>query len=107
MTKKEIQDYIRRKDAVAESNYRNYQDSGVTRYETTYRRAEFEADLGRLALNAADDHAELIGMKATIGDLAGRAVRAMHYGDAAELQKVGKELAAYAHSKGLCSDPWR
>ena len=107
MTKKEIQGYIRRKDAVAESNYRNYQDSGVTRYEIAYLRAEFEADLGRLALNAADDHAELIGMKATIGELAGRAVRAMHYEDPAEMRKVWKDFVAYAHSKGLCSDPWR
>ena len=107
MDRKEIEAYIRRKDEVAERNYRAFQDSGVTRYDTNYRRAEFEADLARLALNAAGDHTELIAVKATIGELAGRAVRAMHYGDAEELQKVGKELAAYGHSKGLCSDPWR
>lgn len=107
MNRTEIERYIKRKDEVAERNYRNYQDSGVQRYETTYRRAEFEADLGRRALAAADEHEQLIAIRATAGDLAARAMRAVHYMDEREFFQICKELAAFGRLQGLCADPWR
>ena len=61
--------------ARADTAYKNYQDSGDSRYYRTKNRAEDIADALQIALNAADDHNSMLDLRACLSALANKAQR--------------------------------
>lgn len=61
--------------ARADTAYKNYQDSGDSRYYRTKNRAEDIADALQIALDAADDHNRALDLRSSIGALANKAQR--------------------------------
>ena len=76
----------------------NYQETGLTRYDTARRNAEDLADAITMAANAADEHGTLISLRYSMTRLANMAMLA---NDEAALEKLKKELLAEARLHGL------
>lgn len=55
-SKKELDKLIAKYQEEADKNYRNYQETGMSRYERAQHKAEDLADTLRMAAHAADDH---------------------------------------------------
>lgn len=91
----ELADKYYRKAAQQEQNY---QETGLTRYDTARRNAEDLADAITMAANAADEHGTLISLRYSMTRLANMALMA---NDEAALEKLKKELLAEARLHGL------
>ena len=96
MDTKELKKLIDRYQQKADVAYRNYQDSGVSRYDRERRNNEDLADALRIALNAKDEHTMLISIRADLADLASRAEMAVHGHDASDAMSVLNSLIAVA-----------
>lgn len=98
MCKAELEALAEKYAAKAEKAYRNYQETGISRYNRDQRNAEELANAFRAAANAAEEHEELIGMRGELCLLANRAQKA----DTEEKARaVLKELVSYARMMGL------
>lgn len=64
--KKDLEKLIERYDKKAETAFRNYQETGMGRYDTECRNAEDMAEALRAAYNAAAEHETLISLRAQI-----------------------------------------
>lgn len=106
MTKDEIIKLMNQQERIYERNYRNYQDSGVSRYERTYRRAEDIADLCRRVLNAADEHDQLGDLRALLIEFGSKAVKLSHSWDEGEAYEMIRQFAAASRMHGV-EDRWR
>ena len=95
--KKLIDQYQRKADTA----YRNYQESGISRYDREYRNNEDIAEALRIALNASDEHTKLISIKADLANLAHRAEIAVHSHDASEAASVLNSLVSVAVTYGI------
>lgn len=71
--KKDLEKLIERYDKKAETAYRNYQETGMGRYDTERRNAEDLADAMRAAYNAADEHQALVSLRSQVVWWAGEA----------------------------------
>lgn len=91
----ELADKYYRKAAQQEQNY---QETGLTRYDTARRNAEDLADAITMAANAADEHGTLISLRYSMTRLANMALMA---NDEAALEKLKCELLAEARLYGL------
>ena len=96
MDAKALKKLIDRYQQKADAAYRNYQDSGVSRYDRERRNNEDLAVALRIALNAKDEHTMLISMRADLSDLASRADMAVHSHDVSEETSVLNSLIAVA-----------
>lgn len=90
----------------ADDSYELYQETGMTRYRTAYQRNEDLAGAIRMAASAAEDHEELVAMRANVSNFASRAAMA----ERKDLSKFEREelinallrdMAAYGRMKGL------
>ena len=98
MCKAELEVLAEKYAAKAEKAYRNYQKTGISRYNRDQRNAEELANAFRAAANAAEERAALIGMRGKLCLLANRAQKA----DTEEKARaVLKELVSYARMMGL------
>ena len=61
----------------ADRAFRNYQETGISRYDRDYRNAEDMADAFRAAANAAEDHSALGSLRAEFVWIAGQADAAL------------------------------
>lgn len=96
--KKKLEQLIAKYEKQAATQFDNYQETGITRYETAYRNAQDLADTLHMALNASDDHAALLHYRSQLSMLAGEAVRA----DTPEAKdKVLRSLVSFARMQGL------
>lgn len=104
MTKAEIEKLAERYQKKADEAYANYQETGITRYDTTRRNNEDLADALRMAAAASDDHAALVHLRGTFASLAAKAESIQW---AAESQKEERtkslvnELLSAARMMGL------
>lgn len=64
MTAESIQKLIERYQKISDRNYRNYQQTGDSRYDREYRHAEDILDVATQALASADEHVTLTHIKA-------------------------------------------
>ena len=94
--KNELQKLIERYDAIADRAYYNYQETGTARYDREYRKAQTLADALRVALNAADDHRELVNLRVMLSDLAGKAQKARSSEDDEAKDSALREVVAAA-----------
>ena len=73
MTKVELEKLAEKYQKKADDAFRNYQETGITRYGTSYRNNEEMADALRMAASAADEHAALYSLRGQIANFAWRA----------------------------------
>lgn len=66
MTEKELLALAEKYQAKADRNYRNYQGTGISRYDRERRNAEELAEALRMAANAATDHLTLVNFRSYI-----------------------------------------
>jgi len=97
MTRTELEKLIDRYDTKAEKAFRNYQETGVQRYERERQNAEDLADALRVALGSIDDHNLLLHLKGEITRLASRAESAQYKPEPErEREVILKELVSLA-----------
>ena len=101
MDAKALKKLIDRYQQKADTAYRNYQESGVSRYDREYRNNEDLADALRVALNANDEHTQLISIRSDLATLAGAAEQAVHHHDISEVTSVLNNLIAVASTYGV------
>lgn len=75
MTKKELEALADKHQQKADDAYRNYQETGITRYNRDRQKDEDFADAFRMAAAAADEHYALIHLRGTVASLASEAKR--------------------------------
>lgn len=73
MSKEELAAMIDRFRRKAETNYYNYQETGIQRYQREYQKADDVASALQMALDASDDHSAMVGMRCAIAELGSRA----------------------------------
>ena len=96
--KERLEKLIAKYENQAARQFDNFQQTGITRYETAYRSAEDLADTLRMALNASDEHTALLHYRGQLSIFAGDAVRA----DTPEKkERVLKNLISFARMQGL------
>lgn len=95
---KELDKLIDKYQAEADKNFRNYQETGITRYDTASRKAEDLADTLRVVKSAADDHNKVLHYRSQLSLLASQAQRIQDAGEAGQLLK---SLIALAVADGL------
>lgn len=112
MDKATIQKIIEQQEKISERNYRNFQESGISRYMRAHEKAEDLIDICRMALGVADIKEQNVILKANFTEVASMAIRLDHdnrWLDQANLDEIGhlvKDLAAMGRVMGV-NDPWR
>ena len=104
MTREELQALADRYQRIADRAYRNYQETGIGRYDTKYRDNERLADALRMADDAAEDHQAMVHYKGELADSAYKAGR-IKYSDPETAEKLRKEiisaLLVYGRANGV------
>ena len=108
LSKAELEDLAEKHQKKADRAFRNYQETGITRYETTYRQNDDLAEALRMAANAADDHQALSSMRAQMSWFASQSRKALQPGleesDRADMvQHLLREIVAYGQAMSLIS----
>lgn len=102
MNKSELMDMADAYQTKADKQFRNYQETGITRYEREYRKNDDLATALRMAANAADEHNELLHLRSTLSMIAAEAQRAEHAENREKaMESVCKSLVSTARLKGL------
>ena len=73
MDKASLEALANRYRVKAEKAFRNYQETGMQKYERERINAEDLEEAIRMAINAADDHSLMIYLRSSICDLAAKA----------------------------------
>lgn len=92
MNREQIEKLVERYQAKADRAYRNYQETGITRYDTAYRNNDDLATALRMAARSADDANELAALRVTLSDLAYSAKK-IYATPEAEIAEAAKRLA--------------
>lgn len=101
MTEKELLALAEKYQAKADRNYRNYQETGLSRYDRERRNAEELADAMRMAANAAEDHQQLGAFRSYVYQW-GRIARKLIADPCFEAESVLlSEIVCVAESCGL------
>lgn len=105
MKKEELEKLAEKYQAKADADYQNYQETGMTRYGTAYRKNEDMADALRMAAAAADNHAALLSIRSTMSNFAWRAKMISIETDDEKKSELTytliRDLAAYGRMMGL------
>lgn len=101
MDKQQIVKMIGQWQKKADTAYTRYQETGTARYDRERRNAENVADVMRLALNANDEHVQLISIRADLAQLAAAAEKAVHHHDIAEATQALNNLVSVAATYGV------
>lgn len=75
MTREELENMADSYEEKAGNDYQAYQETGMTRYDTSRRKNESLAEAFRMAAQAVDEHSELIHLRANLAGLANAADR--------------------------------
>lgn len=102
MDKQQIKEVLAKQEALYEKNFAAYQETGMKKYETAYRKAEDMADLCRMALANGGDMQEMYNIKADMISLGGRANSLIRGGyNKFDAIKLLKDLISAARMAGL------
>ena len=99
MTKEELIALADKHQEKADKAYKNYQETGISRYGWNYRNSENLAEAFRMAANAEEDHSSLIALRFDISRVASNAADAERAAEDLKLSRmtaVIKELLAVA-----------
>lgn len=104
MTKEDLLVLAEKHQAKADADFQNYQETGMTRYGTSYRKNEEMADAFRMAANASEEHHSYIGLKAQMATFAQRA-QDLKFADEdkkeAQTNALLRDIVAYGVLHGL------
>lgn len=103
MKKADIEAYIEKKQKASERKYMAYQETGISRYLREHDQLEDEIQIAWQALAAADDHAKVGVLKATLHDICSQAIRILHTND--DPGALLKNLQAIGKQQGV-RNPW-
>lgn len=104
MTNEEIEKKIERLDELADRNYRNFQDTGESRYYRAYDKYDQEADLYRRILDTNEEHNHYISLKAAVSKAIRSYENSQHLNpsDAYEAMRLTlNELKVWAGMNGI------
>lgn len=105
MKKKELEKLADSFQTKADTAFRNYQETGISRYCSTARRHEKMADAIRIAAGAADEHYAYINLKLEMSNLASRAEKVQHSSDEKErvelVEALVRDMIVCGHLYGL------
>lgn len=105
MKKKELLKLADKYQAKADAASQNYQETGMGRYGSAYRRNEELADALRMAAGAADEHHAYVSMKAQMSNFAWRAKMASTAKNEANRSELVaalvRDIVSYGHLMGL------
>lgn len=76
MDKKKLMELAERYQCKADTAFQNYQETGITRYDTARRNNEDMAEALRMAASAKEDHDRMIHLRGVLSQLAWRAAEA-------------------------------
>lgn len=92
MKKKELEKLADSFQTKADTAFRNYQETGISRYCSTARRHEKMADAIRMAAEAADEHYAYINLKLEMSNFASRAEKVQYSSDEKERAELVEAL---------------
>lgn len=95
---KELSALIEKYEDEAQKNYRNYQETGMSRYERAQHKAEDLADTLKVALGAVAEHQKLCYYRGQLHHIASAARRVK---DPGEAQHILTSIIAIAEMDGL------
>lgn len=104
MDKKKLQEMADKFQGKADRAYRNYQETGMSRYDNERRKNEDLADALHIAMAASDDHHHLVNLRGTLANLANEASKIEWKPDdqkAVALESLRKQLLALGRLEGL------
>lgn len=107
MDRKSLEALADKHQAKADRAYRNYQETGISRYDNERRKNEDIADAMRMAAAASDDHQKVIHLRATLADLSAKAAHIEYMPEDQKpkaLESLRKNLLAMARLEGIRSD---
>lgn len=107
MDKKKLMELAERYQCKADTAFQNYQETGITRYDTARRNNEDMAEALRMAASAKEDHDRMIHLRGVLSQLAWRAAeanRASEEDRPRKMQAVLGELLSAARMQGLIRD---
>ena len=99
MKKKELEKLADSFQTKADTAYRNYQETGISRYSSTARRHEEMADAIRMAAQAANEHYAYTNLKMEMSNFASRAQK---IGLTADEKERTKLVEALVHDMIVC-----
>ena len=76
MDEKKLLELAERYQRKADTAFQNYQETGITRYDTARRNNEDMAEALRMAASAKEDHDRMIHLRGVLSQLAWRAAEA-------------------------------
>lgn len=104
MKKEELLALADKYQAKADTDFQNYQETGLTRYGTSYRKNEEMAYAFRMAANAADEHYAYIALKAQMATFVQRAQELKYTDDEkkeARTEALLRDMVAYGVLQGF------
>lgn len=107
MDKKKLMELAERYQHKADTAFQNYQETGITRYDTARRNNEDMAEALRMAASAKEDHDRMIHLRGVLSQLAWRAAEANRASEEErprKMQSVLGELLSAARMQGLIRD---
>ena len=99
MTREEVASLADKYQAKADRAYRNYQETGITRYDREYRNNDDLASALRIAADSAEDAMTLAALRSTLSYLATRA-RDLDPDDPEAVRFFLQTLIAEAEARG-------
>lgn len=99
LKKAELDKLIAKFEKEYDTAFMNYQETGITRYETKARRAEEMADALIMARDAAEDHSKLLTYRSALYGWAVKVRNIHRSGDSAE--GLLREIVSFARMQGL------
>lgn len=105
-----IEDFIKKQEKIRDRNFRNYQDSGESRYYRAHRRAEDLIELADMALGISDTKSKNHAYCSAIAECGNKAISILHYGidnDPEAVRELIGTMKTYALMFGLVADKWK
>ena len=84
MDEKKLLELAERYQRKADTAFQNYQETGITRYDTARRNNEDMAEALRMAASAKEDHDRMIHLRGVLSQLAWQAAKCQRRGAASE-----------------------
>ena len=104
-----IEKFIAQQEKIRDRNFLNYQDSGISRYDRAYRKADDMIDLATMALSISDTKDKNRLYWSTLAECANRAISILHHGidsDPQGVESLLRDLRTYGLTYKIVNDPW-
>lgn len=107
MTRKDLEVLAEKYQKKADTAYRNFQETGISRYDNERRKNEDLAEAMRMAAAASDDHHALVHLRGSMANLAAEAKRIEYIPEDQKLvvlEALRKRVLVYATLSGVAHD---